>query len=90
MFYVGNTLWLEGKEWFSDIPNFPNFSGCIRYSNGIKFWYDKGKLHSFQNPKTQEWMPAYIYPDGTKVWYDKGEVIYNPESYFKDRGRIKE
>ena len=73
MFYVGDILWMEKDEKEYEIPDFNNFSGCIRWTGGTKIWYDKGKWQSFQDLETQEWMPARIWRDGTKWWYDKGE-----------------
>ena len=42
----------------------------------------KGKLQSFQDPKTQEWMPAEIYFDGTKYWRNQNSVqsFQDPET----------
>ena len=80
MFYVGNELWLEDRERLFDIPNYLIFSGCIRYSNGLKVWYNKNELQSLQDPITHEWMPAVIYNDGRKIWYKNGfqQSFQNP------------
>ena len=72
MFYVGDIFWLEKGEYICDIPNFDNYSGCIRYPSGSKFWYDKNLLQSFQDLVTGEWLPAISYSSGEKSWYDKG------------------
>jgi len=72
MFYVGDELWFEEGEYFNDIPGFQKFSGCARYPNGTKLWYEKGLRQSFQDPVTGEWMPAMVRPDGRKYWYEKG------------------
>jgi len=86
MFYVGNELWMEEGEG-KDIP--ANLTGEVFWpDNGSRISYDKGLCQSFQDPETQEWIPSVIF--GIKFWFDKGEMISNPESYFRDRGGIKE
>ena len=82
MFYVGSTLWLENREYLSSIPNYQNFSGCIRYYTGTKFWIDKGKIQSFQDPVTGKWMPASVHYNGKKYWYDKDQLqsFQDPET----------
>ena len=74
MFYVGDELWLEGGESSFDIPNFHTFSGSLRYPGGTKNWFDKGKLQSYQDPKTGITRPAIIHPSGTKEYYDRGKI----------------
>ena len=74
MFYVGDVLWLEKDEKEYEIPDFNNFSGCIRWAGGAKYWYEKGWQHSPQDPITQEWLPAIIYPDGRKLWLNKSRA----------------
>ena len=89
MFYVGDELWFEEGEYFNDIPGFQKFSGCARYPNGTKLWYEKGLRQSFQDSKTGEWMPAVVWSDGSKFWYDKGEFAGNPETYPWEEKREK-
>ena len=81
MFYVGDVFWLEKGESFIDIPNWRNFSCLVRYFDGTKVWYDKGKTQSPQNLETQEWLPAIIYPSGREYWCNKGRIVDNPETY---------
>jgi len=91
MFYVGNILWMEIGETTQDIPNFPNFSGCVRWAWGRLEWFKKGLRQSPQDPETQEWMssvinpPTMLYPNGRKLWYNKG-ILVNPETYDWGRG----
>ena len=72
MFYVGDILWLEEGEWFQNIPNCQNFSGCLHYPNGTKVWYDEGIKQSPQDPETGEWLPAVTFSSGARRWYNKG------------------
>ena len=74
MFMVGDILWLEGEEYICDVPDLQNFSGCVHYLDGVKFWFDKGLLQSPQDPATGEWLPAQIFPNNRKCWYDKDKL----------------
>ena len=85
MFYVGDILWMETNQ--EVIP--ANFIGGAFWPDKVKVWFNKGKIQSFQNPVTKEWMPARINYKGSKQWYDKGIRISDPETYFKDRGGIQ-
>ena len=72
MFYVGNTLWLEGMESPVDIPEIEFFTGIIRTVNSIQR-RDNGVLHSCQDLETQEWLPALVSINKRIYWCYQGD-----------------